>query len=322
MAVVVLNYIVSFNQVKTRMPYVIAELIPNNKKTKALFFLLFAIVTNAKLNNDNVRIINIAVVIKNALDISVISTNPNVLTSNIKFNTYYGSGIHMDYQMTNLRTRVKIYFNQHGGKSGMEFFDVFDDEFNAIGQASRLDTHTLGLWHHTFQCWIYRIVNNEKYWIVQRRHPNKEAFPNKLDKSSAGHLMAGESVADGVREIEEELGLIVPFESLISCGSVKQQHIEPHWKDKEVCHLFILHEQQELNKYTLQKEEVTGIFQVPVNDFFRLMDEAIPKIQVSGLQWNDKTNQYDEVIFYANKEDFTPQSDEYFIRLKLAMTNL
>lgn len=204
----------------------------------------------------------------------------------------------------------------------MEYFDVFDDEFKPIGTASRIDTHTLGLWHHTFQCWIYRIVNDEKYWIVQRRHPNKEAFPNKLDKSSAGHLMAGETVSDGVREIEEELGLIVPFESLIHCGTVKQQHIEPHWIDKEVCHLFVLHEQQELNKYTLQKEEVTGIYQVPVEAFFALMDEEVSAIPVSGLQWNAATEQYDEILIQASKEDFTPQSDEYFIRLKQAMTNL
>lgn len=204
----------------------------------------------------------------------------------------------------------------------MEYFDVFDDEFNSIGTASRLDTHTLGLWHHTFQCWIYRIVNGEKYWLVQRRHPNKEAFPNKLDKSSAGHLMAGETVADGVREIEEELGLIVPFESLVSCGTVKQQHIEPHWKDKEVCHLFILHEQQELHEYSLQKEEVTGIFQVPVQAFFDIMDGSVSSIPVTGLQWNVETEHYDEVMFQAMKEDFTPQSDEYFIQLKQVITKL
>jgi isopentenyldiphosphate isomerase len=198
----------------------------------------------------------------------------------------------------------------------MEFFDVFDDNFNPIGTASRLETHTRGLWHQTFQCWIFRLINNEKYWIVQRRHPSKEAFPNKLDKSSAGHLMAGERVADGVREIEEELGLVVPFEKLVSCGTIKQEHSEPGWIDKEICHLFILRDDKELTEYTLQKEEVTGIFQVKIDDFFALIDGEVAKVNVAGLQWNEHSESYDSIEFDAGITDFTPQSEQYFIQLK------
>jgi isopentenyldiphosphate isomerase len=201
----------------------------------------------------------------------------------------------------------------------MEYFDVYDDNFNPIGQASRLETHTQGLWHNTFQCWIYREVEGMNYFIVQRRHPDKEAFPNKLDKSSAGHLMAGETVADGVREIEEELGLIVPFDDLFACGIVKQQHIEPHWIDREICHLFLLQNNQPLDRYTLQKEEVTGIFQVQIPSFFDLMDDKIQQVNVSGLEWDAQTESYISVHFLAKKDDFTPQTDEYFTKLKAAI---
>jgi isopentenyldiphosphate isomerase len=194
----------------------------------------------------------------------------------------------------------------------MEFFDVFDDNLQPIGQASRLETHTKGLWHHTFQCWIFREVNGVNKFIVQRRHPNKEAFPNRLDKSSAGHLMAGETVQDGVREIEEELGLIVPFERLVSCGEFRQEHIEPHWKDREICHIFLLHHDQELSAYQLQKEEVTGIFEVEVDAFFALMDDYVQTIRVSGLQWNELDEIYEAVEFEASSADFTPQSEGYF----------
>ena len=194
----------------------------------------------------------------------------------------------------------------------MEFFDVFDDNLQPLGQASRLETHTKGLWHHTFQCWIYREVEGTRKFIVQRRHPNKEAFPNRLDKSSAGHLIAGETVEDGVREIEEELGLVVPFEKLVSCGEIMQEHIEPHWKDREICHIFLLHHDQPLAAYQLQKEEVTGIFEVDVEAFFALMDDYVQSISVHGLQWNEDTQTYDEVTFEAIASDFTPQRDGYF----------
>lgn len=198
----------------------------------------------------------------------------------------------------------------------MEFFDVFDDNLQPLGQASRLETHTKGLWHHTFQCWIYREVDGKRKFIVQRRHPNKEAFPNRLDKSSAGHLMAGETVQDGVREIEEELGLIVPFEKLIACGEFQQEHIEPHWKDREICHIFLLHHDQPLDRYELQKEEVTGIFEVEVESFFALMDDYVQSIFVEGLQWNEEEERYDKVTFEATASDFTPQSEGYFEKLQ------
>ena len=194
----------------------------------------------------------------------------------------------------------------------MEFFDVFDDNLQPLGKASRLETHTKGLWHHTFQCWIYREVDGVRKFIVQRRHPNKEAFPNRLDKSSAGHLMAGETVEDGVREIEEELGLIVPFDQLVPCGTFMQEHIEPNWKDREICHIFLLHHEQALAEYRLQKEEVTGIFEVEVDAFLALMDDYIQSVRVQGLQWNEELQLYDEVEFEASASDFTPQREGYF----------
>src|ERR671933_433987 len=49
----------------------------------------------------------------------------------------------------------------------------------------------------------------------------KDTWPNKLDVTVGGHLGVGESVLDGIREVEEELGLTVVADELVSLGTRK-----------------------------------------------------------------------------------------------------
>ncbi|WP_372454640.1 NUDIX hydrolase, partial [Priestia aryabhattai] len=79
----------------------------------------------------------------------------------------------------------------------------------------------MGLWHQTFHCWIYRVVNDQIEMLFQKRHPQKDTCPDLLDITSAGHLLASEQPCDGVRELEEELGLSVSFEELDKLGVIR-----------------------------------------------------------------------------------------------------
>ena len=99
-----------------------------------------------------------------------------------------------------------------------ELFDVYDEALNHIGVKARADVHRDGDWHQVFHCWVIgRDVDGDAFVILQKRAP-KADYPGKIDISAAGHLEAGETVRDGVREIEEELGLQVQFEDLIPLG--------------------------------------------------------------------------------------------------------
>ncbi|MDF2939105.1 MAG: hypothetical protein K0Q90_4478, partial [Paenibacillaceae bacterium] len=95
-----------------------------------------------------------------------------------------------------------------------ENFDIFDEHMNHIGTASRQEAHAQGLWHRTFHCWVLRKGSAGWEILLQLRHKDKDTFPGLLDVSSAGHLLAGELVEDGVRELEEELGIGVPYPEL------------------------------------------------------------------------------------------------------------
>lgn len=93
----------------------------------------------------------------------------------------------------------------------LELLKIFGDDRNQIGVASRKDVHRLGYWHEAFHCWF---VSNEKgidYIYLQLRSNSKKDYPNLLDITAAGHLLANETVRDGVREIKEEIGNRCPF---------------------------------------------------------------------------------------------------------------
>jgi isopentenyldiphosphate isomerase len=97
-----------------------------------------------------------------------------------------------------------------------------------VGTAGRLQVHADGWWHQTFHCLIISQRNDQPSLLLQLRHPDKDTFPNLLDISCAGHLLAGESAEDGVRELEEELGVQVAFSSLIPCGIYAEEDILPN----------------------------------------------------------------------------------------------
>lgn len=90
-----------------------------------------------------------------------------------------------------------------------EYIDVFDSDFNFLYVEPKTNVHKLNLWHQTFQCWLVRRRKNENYIIFQKRAECKEDSPGLLDISAAGHLLAGETKEQGVREIREELGVNV-----------------------------------------------------------------------------------------------------------------
>ncbi len=89
-----------------------------------------------------------------------------------------------------------------------EIFDVVDDQNRVIGQAPRAVVHARGLNHRAVHVWLF---NDAGQLFVQQRATSKETFPGCYDSSASGHLATGESyLAAAVRELQEEIGLIVP----------------------------------------------------------------------------------------------------------------
>ncbi|USG64322.1 NUDIX domain-containing protein [Brevibacillus ruminantium] len=164
-----------------------------------------------------------------------------------------------------------------------ELLDIFDEEGVWIGTESRSEVHRLGLWHRTFHCWIYRREQDAIYLLFQKRHAQKDTWPEKLDITSAGHLLAGEQPEEGVRELEEELGMTVPIERLQSIGVIPDVLHEPGIHDKEWCHVYACESAQPLSAYKLQQDEVIGLLWIGLNDVKRLAAGEVAEVEANGF---------------------------------------
>lgn len=166
----------------------------------------------------------------------------------------------------------------------MEYIDVFDVNYNHLGKEEKDKAHLEGLWHHTFHCWIVR-PNNKI--LLQLRSKDKSTHPNLLDISAAGHLSAGETVEDGIREIKEELGIDIDFNNLRKIGFYKQVVDIPSKKgifhNKEFTHVFLLKDDTPLEQYVLQPEEVDGVYELDIDDGFKLFNGEVDSISVAGF---------------------------------------
>ena len=70
---------------------------------------------------------------------------------------------------------------------------------------ARALVHEDGDWHRTRTVWVVLVnVHGGPLPVLQKRGPFKEAWPGRLDVSSAGHVRADDT--DSWREVEEELG--------------------------------------------------------------------------------------------------------------------
>ena len=196
-----------------------------------------------------------------------------------------------------------------------EYFDVFDANGEKTGIAVRAEVHRLGLWHQTFHCWVLA-YQEEKGWsvLMQLRQWDKDVFPNLLDISCAGHLQAGEKVADGVRELEEELGLAVTFERLHPCGVMAAEHLlSDTLIDREFCHVFLLREDRSCGEYAYQKSEISGLFHIPLEEFRWLITGTRGTAGVSGVQSTEaKASAMQAVRREVTVADVVPHPPQYY----------
>jgi len=193
--------------------------------------------------------------------------------------------------------------------------DILNENMEKIGTASRDVAHYLGLWHQTFHCWIVRQDDEDFFILFQRRGPQKKLYPNLLDVTVAGHLKAGEGPRDGVREIKEEIGKKVNFKKLISLGIRTEVVKIGDIINREFCHVFLWHNDAPLESYTLQPDEVAGLFQVRVMDGLRLFSGEVTQIPATGYQIENQHRK--QVHLWISTMDIVPRKDKYYLNIFL-----
>lgn len=188
-----------------------------------------------------------------------------------------------------------------------EVLAVFDENHLKIGEQSRDIIHRQGLWHETFHCWIVHLEEGVPYIYFQQRSNVKKDFPNLFDITAAGHLLAHESVNDGIREVEEELGLTINMEELQPIGMIKDTILQGEFIDNEFAHTFLLIAEKFKLTFHLQKDEVSGIFTSPLSEVVRLYDKKVDRISLRCItSYNKEVSQIGVTL-----KDFVPHGIPY-----------
>ena len=145
--------------------------------------------------------------------------------------------------------------------------DILDESGRLTGEVvPKSEAHRLGLWHRCFHCWICGSDAEGAYLLLQRRAATKDTWPCYLDITAAGHLAAGEETLDGLREVEEELGLRVQPERLVPLGTLKVEQDLPDGCDREFHEVFLLYDATPPGDLRLQEEEVDALFRLDLED--------------------------------------------------------
>ena len=142
----------------------------------------------------------------------------------------------------------------------MELLDIVDDQGRPLNITKpRSQIHWDGDWHRTVHVWI---KNSRHEALLQKRSHAKESYPNLWDVSCAGHIAAGQtSVATAIREVREELGIIIHEKDLDYLFMIKSQSIqhEGAFVDNEINDVFLVKKDLSLSEIHVQKEEISGI---------------------------------------------------------------
>lgn len=152
-------------------------------------------------------------------------------------------------------------------KEMAEFFDVLDEQGNKTGKIkARAEVHRDGDWHRAIHIWI---ANDKDEVLLQKRSPKKDSYPNMWDISSAGHLAAGEdSLTGAIREIKEELGVeISPSQFKLIGTRKKEDRPTPKFLNNEFNDVYLLRLSLDLDKITLQEDEVAEVKYVSIDQF-------------------------------------------------------
>jgi isopentenyldiphosphate isomerase len=196
-----------------------------------------------------------------------------------------------------------------------ELIDIYDATGQPMGYARpKRDVHAQGLWHRSFHCWFLNRSETGGSVLLQKRAATKKSWPNKFDITAAGHYQQGEGIEGGLREIAEELGIIVIREQLVALGvRVCVEEFEPGAANHELQDVYFFVDDRPLVEYRLPPEEVEGIVAVPIDEGLRLFSGEADAISVSGLSWQSSngSHEYRPTDFVIRQNDFIPTLDNY-----------
>jgi ADP-ribose pyrophosphatase YjhB (NUDIX family) len=130
-----------------------------------------------------------------------------------------------------------------------------------------------------------------------------------------GHYRAGETLAETLREVEEEIGIIPDLSELRLLGvRVCVNEAQPGIVDREIQNVFLLRDDRPLETFRANPAELAALVRFPLETLVPFLAGETGEIDGESLA-PDATRT--EPIT-ARIDDFIPTIDRYFLRIAIA----
>lgn len=153
---------------------------------------------------------------------------------------------------------------------------------------SKTEAHRQGICHGIS---AIGLIDNEGRLLIQKRSKTKKSEPNKWDLSSAGHIDVNETPAKAaIREMYEELGIKVEEKDLKLIGTyLNKIRLNEELYINHFTYLFLVIKNIDINKITMQQNEVSNIKFVNKQEYIALLNKGE---MVEGIKYCDKLLNY------------------------------
>jgi isopentenyldiphosphate isomerase len=198
-----------------------------------------------------------------------------------------------------------------------EPFDVITANGRPTGRVkSRAEVHRDGDWHRAIHVWVAGVDDHgAPFLTLQRRSPDKDTWPGRFDATVGGHYRAGESLAEAMREVKEEIGIIPNPNDLRPLGvRVCANEAQPGIVDREIQDVFLLRDDRPLENFRPNPAELAALIRFPLQVLVPFL--AGETFAVSGESLTPAATRTEPIT--ARIDDFIPTVDRYFLRTAIA----
>jgi isopentenyldiphosphate isomerase len=158
-----------------------------------------------------------------------------------------------------------------------ELFDVLDVDGRPLGYAKpRAEVHRDGDWHGAIHIWVHGLDRDGPYLAFQRRGRFKDTLPLKLDATVGGHVRAGETIEETLREVQEEIGRSVTLPELVPLGvRIAISEATPGVTDRELQHVYLWRVDEPLATFFPNPDELESLIQLRLDDVLAVFGDGV-----------------------------------------------
>lgn len=197
-----------------------------------------------------------------------------------------------------------------------ELFDVVTSAGGPTGIVKRrAEVHRDGDWHRAVHVWVAGIDERGSFLTFQRRSLAKDTLPGRLDATVGGHFRAGETLQETLREVEEEIGIVVDPAALRYVGMrICVYDSDNGIHDHELQEVFLLRDERPLTGFRPNPIELAGLVRVRLADLMDLLAGERESIQVLEIG----AGATDVVPSEIRRSDLPTRPDRYTYRVAIA----